>query len=297
VQRAPKEWTSRARAFWQERQKQAAAGALTGYLLDESPPAIGRRRFEGEWSQVRAWLREAQVSGGACLDLGCGTGQWLRALAGDFAVLEGWDTAPAMVQASRRTLRAAGIRQVRLRVGEITRRPGRAVFDLILVGGVLMYTPEPALGPLLRSLRRLLKPGGLLLLRESTTRGEAWAREGLALRPGLLASPGQARGLDYVALYHNKAALQAKLEAAGLRVEGVRANPHYKFSDITEDWLRRLNALSRGRLSGDPRRAAAAVELIHGWRWALLYPEYFVRHTLGWRPWKLENDWFLCRRT
>lgn len=286
-------WTLRARAFWQERQKRAIPGALTGYLLDESPSGIGERRFRGEWAQVQPWL--AAAGRGRCLDVGCGTGVWLRALAGRFDQVEGWDYAPAMVAASRRTLKEAGLRNATLFCGQITRRKGAAVFDVIFVGGVLMYTPEPALGPLLKSLARLLKPGGLLLLRESTTAGPTWRREGLALRPGLLASA--AADLDYVAVYRSQAVLRAALAKAGLSVRRIEANSHYKFSDLTEDWLRRWEALTGGGLGGDPARAERLAAWIYHLRVFLFYPEYFVRHTFGLWPWKLQNDWFLCARS
>ena len=284
----PDPWTKRARAFWQERQKRAKPGALTGYLLDESPPGIGQRRFEGEWAQVQPWL--ASVAKGRCLDVGCGTGVWLRALAPRFERVEGWDYAPAMVAASRRTLKAAGIRNATLACGQVTGRRGLAVFDVIFVGGVLMYTPERALGPLLKSLARLLKPGGLLILRESTTAGPTWRREGLALRPGVLAKPGP--DLDYVAVYRSREALTSALTKAGLSVRRSEANPHYKFSDLTEDWLRRFGPFARGA-----SRAERAALWIHRLRWVLFYPEYLVRHTLGLGPWKLQNDWFLCERS
>jgi len=286
-------WTLRARAFWQARQERAADGALTGYLLDESPPSIGRHRFEGEWGQALAWLRQRGVGRGACLDVGCGTGAWLRALAPEFEKVEGWDYAPAMIKASRRTLQRAGVRHARLRVGQVTQRHGRAVFDFIFVGGVLMYTPEPALAPLLKSLARLLKPGGLLLLRESTVRGETWLREGLALRPGVL---GAGPGLDYVAVYRSRQALGTALEGAGLTLEKSRPNRHYKLSDLSEDWLRRFDALSGGRVSRDPALAERVAAWIFKARFLLCYPEYFVRQTLGLAPWKIQNHWFLVRR-
>ena len=296
MERSQDAWTRRARAFWQERQRRAAPGALTGYLLDESPAGIGRHRFEGEWGRVRGWLGRRGLGRGACLDVGCGTGAWLRALATDFDSVEGWDYAPAMVQASRRGLKEAGIRHATVRLGEVTGRRGRAVFDFIFVGGVLMYTPEARLGPLLKSLARLLKPGGLLILRESTVEGAPWQRQGLALRPGLLGPAQAGPDLDYVAIYRSRGALVAGLKAAGLGVEAVRANRHYKLSDLTEDWLRRLDAISGGRLGRDARLAERAAAWIHGGRFFLCYPEYFVRQTLGLAPWKIQNHWFLCTR-
>jgi SAM-dependent methyltransferase len=289
-------WTLRAQAFWEQRQRRARPGVFTGYLQDQSPACIGQRRFDGEWAQVRAWLVERGGPRERCLDVGCGTGAWLRVLAGEFEAVEGWDYAPAMIKASRRTMKEGGVRSAVLKCGQITDRPGSQVFDLIFVGGVLMYTPDQALGPLLRALARLLKPGGLLILRESTTKGEAWIRESEPLRPGLLADAAPADEVDYVAVYRGPGELQARLQAAGLRVDAIRPNLNYKLSDLTEDWLRRLDRLLGGRLRRDRVLAESVAHWIYRGRAVLLYPEYFVRHSLGLRPWKLENHWFLCGR-
>ena len=291
---SPSTWTRKARQFWEQRQRRAPQGSLTGYLLDESPPSIGARRFEGEWAQCKAWLGAMPGPKERCLDLGCGTGAWLEALAREFKHAEGWDYAPAMVQASRRRLKARGIRNASLQVGQITRRKGKAAFDFIFVGGVLMYCPDAELPALLRSLARLLRPGGLLLLRESTCQGETWLREKSPLRPGLLAVPAGGAE-DYVAIYRSEATLRSALAAAGLETIQVSPNRHYKFSDLCEDWLRRLDALSGGRIRSRPARAEAAARAIYALRFLLCYPEYFVRQGLGIFPWKLENKWFLAK--
>jgi SAM-dependent methyltransferase len=270
---------STAQSFWNTRQRHAAPGAVTGYLLDESPPSIGRHRFEGEWRQLMAWLGRYPIRRQACLDVGCGTGLWMKALAAEFETVEGWDYAPAMVKASRGTLKAAGIKNARAFVGEVTKRRGTHVFDMIFVGGVIMYTPEAELMPLLKSLRRLLKPGGLLVLRESTIEGKTWVRSGMPLRPGLLATAKQKQLQDYVAVYRSRRDLAKKLELAGFTVKATKRNLSYTFTDLTEDWLRRLNA--------GPASADAWARLLHGLRWVLLYPEFLVRKR------QLRNDWFL----
>ena len=278
-----KSWAQRAQKFWEQRQRLAKPGALTGYLQDESPACIGQRRFEGEWAAVQGLLAGHDLRRARCLDVGCGTGLWLKAFAGQFAHVEGWDYAPAMIKASRQTL--AGVRNAKLHVGQVTRRPGRAVFDVIFVGGVLMYTPDEALGPLLKALRRLLKPNGLLILRESTFKGPTWSRVGEPLQPGFLATPAQLAGQDYVAIYRSAEALAEAASTAGFQLLALRPNSSYKLSDLTEAWLRRLDPVLG--LRGKAARAEKTARWVYRLRYLLLYPEYFVRR------WKLANHWFL----
>lgn len=286
--RAAHRFEARARAFWEARQKAAPSAGFSGYLLDESPPGIGQRRFAGEWADVQSLL-PTDLGRAQCLDLGCGTGLWAQALAGCFAQVEAWDYAPAMARAARLRLRQAGLRNARVRSGRIETRPGRAVFDLIFVGGVLMYCPEASLPRLLRSLRRLLKPGGSLVLRESCSRDQGWVREGRALRPGLLART-EGPDADYVAVYRSAGALRTALQSAGFCVQRERSNRHYKFSDLTEDWLRRFDRLSGGRLKRNAAASEKAAACIHALRWALLCPEYALRR------WPLMNRWFVCKK-
>lgn len=279
-------WTLRARRFWEQRQRRAPKGALSGYLLDESPPELGRQRFEGEWRHARRWFK-----GGRCLDLGCGTGIWLKALAGVFKGAEGWDYAPAMAKASRQALKSAGIKNASAHCGQITQKKGSRVFDFIFAGGVVMYTPDKALGPLLKSLARLSKPGATLLLRESCSRETIWQRQGLQLRSGLLARGSQKPPLDYVAIYRSVNEMRRKIEEAGFKVLAVQANRHYKFSDLCEAWLRALNALLGGAVSRNPALAESAAKWIFRLRLLTLYPAYLFGKIFGW---KLENHWFLC---
>ena len=293
MKRSKSSWTQRAQAFWDARQRLAAPGALTGYLQDESPLCIGQRRFDGEWVQVKTWIDQRGLARGRCLDLGCGTGIWLKALAQEFKQVEGWDFAPAMIKASRQTFKDAGLRAPTLKIGQIKRRQERHVFDLIFVGGVLMYTPDAELGPMLKALARLLKPGGLLILRESTCRGETWLREGAPLRRGFLAKAGSTKEVDYVAVYRSVKTLTRWVADAGFKVAAIEANRNYKLSDMTEDWLRRFDLLLLGKVRKNAQVTESLARWIYRFRFLLLYPEYILRHYLGLWPWKLDNHWFL----
>lgn len=266
MKRSPS-FQQRAQTFWQSRQQAAGDPGYSGYLLDESPAFLGQRRFEGEWSDFVA----LSPKGRACLDLGCGTGLWLPALARRFERVEGWDYAPSMVAAARRRLKGLGLANARVRLGDIRQRQGRALFDCIFVGGVIMYTHPAELPSLLAALKRLLKPGGRLILRESTRPEGDLIREGQALRPGLLAKRKAPE--DYVAIYRSPQSLRAALALAGFSILKEAPNRHYHFSELMEEQLRRL-PLSPPQL--------------WAWRWLTLWPLYLLR-----RP-PLRNRWFVC---
>jgi SAM-dependent methyltransferase len=108
-------------------------------------------------------LHDAGLDGGLVVDLGCGSGIWLRELlrAGHAAV--GVDASRAMLALARTVAPAATLRAA-------------SAFDFVLppcaavtaLGEALNYAPEgrqnaPALGPLFRRVARALPPGGLFV--------------------------------------------------------------------------------------------------------------------------------------
>lgn len=96
------------------------------------------------------------------LDVGCGTGDYVGVAARHGGAYFGLDFAPGMIRAARERTADAG-HPVHLAVGAGERLPYRDdAFDLVLALGYIAYfaDPRPALG----EIRRVLRPGGSLVL-------------------------------------------------------------------------------------------------------------------------------------
>lgn len=108
---------------------------------------------------------------GSLLDAGCGTGgflAWAAAL-GTFTRLCGIDLSPEAIELAREAVPGA-----ELHAAPLDRIPfGDAEFDLAVSLDVLQHVHEDALDASLRELRRVVKPGGALLVR---TNGDRQAR-------------------------------------------------------------------------------------------------------------------------
>jgi hypothetical protein len=141
-------------------------------------------------------------------------------------------------------------------------------------------------------LRRMLAPGGLLILRESTSAPAPWYRDA-PLAPGLFARPGAPRP-PYHAIYRTPPAYREMAERQGLVVIRWGPNRHYKLADLTETLLRRLDRLTRGRLARRPASAERAARWIHRLRWLTLLPKYYLVRALAPRAWRINNYWYLC---
>jgi len=94
-------------------------------------------------------------------DLGCGTGPVTEALAPVVHRVVAVDDSPAMLEAARARLR--GLENVDLRLGELESVPiGDGGVDAATLVLVLHHLPEP--GRVLAEVRRILRPGGRLLI-------------------------------------------------------------------------------------------------------------------------------------
>ncbi|HUH76753.1 MAG TPA: metalloregulator ArsR/SmtB family transcription factor [Devosia sp.] len=97
------------------------------------------------------------------IDLGTGTGRMLEVLAGSYQHGIGVDSSREMLAVARARLASAGIGHAQVRLGDIAELdPAMGMADVIVIHQVLHYFDDP--GRMLAQARRLLKPGGELLI-------------------------------------------------------------------------------------------------------------------------------------
>jgi malonyl-CoA O-methyltransferase len=182
---------------------------------------------------------EAGPIAGAALDVGCGTGRLLAALAGRPGLrAAGVDLAPGMCAAARAAAPGAGVA-----AADAEALPFRAgAFDVVLSTSTFQWLPR--LEPALAECARVLRPGGrlaLALFGERTLhelRG-AW-RE---------AAPGHRR--DRTHRFFTRAELASALEAAGLRVLALREEQRVERHPDARSLLRALKAIgAQGAVPG-----------------------------------------------
>jgi len=277
--------------FWDGARSAADEDQQTGYLQDDWPPALAANRLRGEWRQVARWLDRHRVAGGACLDVGCGTGVWLERFARRFRRVDGIDLSLEMVASARRRMARLGLDHVRVTCQSALDLTGDTRYDLIFVGGVLMYLDDDQLAGVLARLRGLLAPRGVLVLRESCAT-PIWYRD-QPLSPGLFADPAAPRP-PYFAIYRPPGHYRALVAASGLALVRARANRHYKLADIAESWLRAIDRVLRGRLARDRAAAERVARWLYRLRHVALLPAYHVIRLVAPRAWRITNQWLVC---
>ncbi len=143
------------------------------------------------------------------LDCGSGSGILLPSLTRNFPRSFGLDLSLEMLTTARKAGTGAGL--LASRAEELALKA--SVFDLVICKGSLHHLEEP--GKALGEIRRVLKPGGLLILSEPCRDNAVW--RGLGEAAALL-SPRFARGhRPFVSRE-----LKEKLKAAGFRILGRR---------------------------------------------------------------------------
>jgi SAM-dependent methyltransferase len=168
------------------------------------------------------------------LDFGCGCGRVIRHLAplAPAAQLRGTDYNPALIRWCRRALPVA-----EFSVNDLAPplRHADGAFDLIYAFSVFTHLTEPLQHAWIAELRRILRPGGLLII---STHGERY-REKLPEADRARFDSGETivwsgddAGKNRCATFHPPAYVRERLApAAGLEVlefaaEGALGNPH-----------------------------------------------------------------------
>jgi arsenite methyltransferase len=137
-------------------------------LLDTIPPSA----LDAFTGVATPSLRAELQPGESVLDLGCGGGLDLALAAkavGPHGRAIGIDLAKPMVERAQDTLRQLGLSWAEARVAQAEALPlPDASIDCVLANGILNLSPDKS--AVLSEIARVLKPGGRLLLAETTLR-------------------------------------------------------------------------------------------------------------------------------
>ena len=170
-------------------------------------------------------FRELQLAPGQrVLDLGCGSGEptlSIAQLVGPRGAAVGIDVAPEMIEIAKRRAKNREIRNVRFRVGDMSRLPatGPRPHRVVSRFGVMFVKDVPEM---LAGLRRVLRPGGRIAFSVwgPAEKNPMFTTFAQAIAPYLKRLPGNPEELPHPMRFARRGRLERLLRAAGFR--GIR---------------------------------------------------------------------------
>lgn len=211
------------RRYWNEAAVRSAFSA--SYMAHEQglPDDCVRYRFEKESAVVGQWFKDLPSSG-SILDVGCGAGTWLMHFAGKYDHITGVEQSENMVESARKNL--AKVPNVQLFCTDALSFEPTEKFDGIFLGGLLMYLNRADVVTLLRRLDTLLKPGGRIVIRESSVRIGVEAKTG-----------------DYQVVYRSPGEMTTLIGESGLDLQHTELNAGYAAMEVAVNLVNRLRGL------------------------------------------------------
>jgi len=236
--------------YWEE----ATPSVLGPYMMDDFgfPASAGKFRFQAEFRIVQR-LTQGVKQDGAVLDLGAGIGVWAESFARRFSLVTAVEGSSALFGSLQK--RCAPYANLRPILGDVMTFEPDAKYDLVFLGGLLMYLNQRDVIALLWKLARCLEPGGMILCRESTVRRDALALRGdyqvnyrtvpeyrrLFGQCGLKGRDGE-RNEPYVLIEMASELVEKWQDAVPARFQALQAVGHFTYFGLRlgNPWITRL---------------------------------------------------------
>ncbi len=242
---------TKVQAYW----KSARPSMLGPYMMDGFgfPIGAGRFRFRGEVETVAEATRNLDPDT-SVLDLGSGVGVWAEYFAQRFARVVAVEASSTLYTALKD--RCSPYPNVTTHNGDVLSfepnndRAATEGFGLVFLGGLLMYLNDDDVSTLMRRLIPYLKPGAIVLCREST------------IRKGVKTLQG-----DYQVVYRSVETYRSILVNAGFDVVSTQANSAYISVQMACELVKKWKAIVPERF-----RCLPVVGRLAYWGLRLGYP-------------------------
>ena len=233
------------------------------------PPGAGRFRFRAEFKIVRRLIRELNRDG-TVLDLGSGIGYWPEYFARHFARVVAVEASMPLYKALEQ--RCAQYQNVKTLQNDVMLFEPEGSYELVFLGGMLMYLNERDVVSLLRKLIMFLEPGGIILCRETTV------KEGIVTRQG-----------EYQAIYRSVSTYTNIFKECGLSVIHAERNVPYVLMQMGCEFVKKWKTFL-------PQRVIPVVGHMTYWGLRIGYPWITrVPKALGFAFPELTNHFFVLQ--
>ncbi len=185
-----------------------------------------REAFRNRLSYLRAMLDDIQFEGATILDIGAGIGGVLKFLHREYPAITkliGTDSAGAAVRMAQEHLTPEEARIIEFRLATADRQPCEdGECDLVICTELIEHLVDPT--PLLREIRRVLKPGGWLFMTTAPNR--------VSLSWGFARLRGATMEKDHHVVLYSPWSLRRVLRRAGFTIFLPQAHQIYMLTQF-----------------------------------------------------------------
>ncbi|MEK6970053.1 MAG: class I SAM-dependent methyltransferase [Nanoarchaeota archaeon] len=199
-----------------------------GYKIDDENFAL--LRFKIEVKAIKKILKKnfkntpsKTCSSSSFLDVGCGNGKFSFYFSNYFKEVVGIDFSKKSIDIAKKEALRRKIKNTAFYCADLKKLKLKQEFDIIFVGGVLMYIDDQDLLLVLTKLKKHLAADGLLILREP------FFKEKTLLKKG-----------DYPVIYRSLKGFIKKLKKEKFKIINLKLNEGYNYGIITDFYLRFL---------------------------------------------------------
>ena len=203
----------------------AAPSILGPYTMDGFgfPAGAGRFRFHAECKIVNHLIHDVKP-GGAVLDLGSGIGFWAEYFARRYSRVVAVEASKPLYEALEQ--RCKPYQNIKLVFDDVMLFRPEDRYDVVFLGGLLMYLNNEDAISLLQKLIPFLQPRGIILCRETTVRQGTTTRQG-----------------DYQAVYRSNDDYEQIFVACELSVLKVQQNIPYILMQMGCEFIKKWKSL------------------------------------------------------
>jgi 16S rRNA A1518/A1519 N6-dimethyltransferase RsmA/KsgA/DIM1 with predicted DNA glycosylase/AP lyase activity len=251
----------------------ARPSILGPYMMDGFgfPATAGEFRFRGEGSIVKQ-LTDGTDPDGCVLDLGSGIGCWTEYFAPRFARVVAVEASRPLFDAMQE--RCGPYPNVTMIHGDVMLFHPEDHYEVVFLGGMLMYLNEDDVISLLKKLTPFLQPEGIILCRETTVRKADITRSG-----------------DYQAVYRSLENYGRIFSECGLSAMKVQMNLPYVVMQMGCEFVNKWKTTVPARM-----QLTSFVGRLVYWFLRLGYPWIGrVPTALGWAYPELTNHFFVLQ--
>jgi|GEM_PF-3415260 len=148
--------------FWNDLDDQFQGEYSVNYLMQKKHELLAAHRFNKDINFI---LDNLPAKKHRLLDIGCGTGNFLRKLASNFNYSEGVDISSASIAIARKRLKS--VKGVKIHCGNVIDIALTHKLDLVNIGELFVYLNDKDIVNVLKKIRYFIEDNGVITLRES----------------------------------------------------------------------------------------------------------------------------------